>query len=174
MIRAGPLTRTEKQLSRPKLLMICGKIASGKSTLAARLAQAPDTVLVSEDFWLARLYPGEIATIEDYARCTRRLREAMAPLAADLLRSVSVVLDFQANTPASRAWMRAIFEKAGAAHELHYLRASDAVCKARLGARNARGEHEYRVSEAEFDLFTSHFVEPSAEEGFSIVLHDQG
>jgi predicted kinase len=47
------------------LHLLCGKIAAGRSTLAAELAQQPDTVVVSEDFWLARLYPGEILTIED-------------------------------------------------------------------------------------------------------------
>ncbi len=48
--------------------MICGKIAAGKSTLAARLADAPATVLVSEDHWLSRLYGEELKTVADYAR----------------------------------------------------------------------------------------------------------
>lgn len=158
--------------ARATLYMLCGKIAAGKSTLAARLAQTPGTVLLSEDQLLVRLYPGEIASLEDYVRCAGRLRRAIGPLVEALLRAgVSVVLDFQANTPSARAWMRQLFEDAGAAHELHYLCVADAVCRTRLRARNAAGTHAYRASDAEFDLFTSHFVPPGDREGFNVVRH---
>jgi deoxyadenosine/deoxycytidine kinase len=54
--------------SRPATLhMFCGMIAAGKSTLARRLAQEEGTVLVSEDYFLSSLYPGEISTVADYA-----------------------------------------------------------------------------------------------------------
>jgi broad-specificity NMP kinase len=58
--------------------MVCGKIGAGKSTLTRRLAAAPNTVLISEDDWLTRLYPNEIHVIADYVRCAGRLRHAMA------------------------------------------------------------------------------------------------
>jgi len=158
--------------SNATLHMLCGKIASGKSTLAARLARSPGTVLLSEDRLLSRLYPGEVVTIDDYVRCAGRLREAIGPMIQDLLRAgVSVVLDFQANTPAVRAWMRTLFEGAGARHRLHHLAASDAACKARLRRRNAAGAHEYRVGDAEFELFTSRFVPPDEAEGFDVVAY---
>ena len=158
---------------RATLHMFCGKIASGKSRLAAELGSAPGAVLISEDRWLATLYPGEITTLEDYARSTGRLRSALAPLLVDLLRQgLDVVLDFQANTPAGRAWMRSLFETAGADHQLHHLRTSDDVCRARLHARNQSGTHEYQVSDEQFDLFNRHIVEPSANEGFNIITHD--
>lgn len=155
------------------LHLMCGKIAAGKSTLAAKLAEAPGTVLISEDQLLARLYPGEIATLADYVRCAGRLREAIAPHIQALLREgMSVVLDFQANTLATRAWARTLFAGAGADHALHYLRLDDETCKQRLRARNAAGTHDYAASDAEFDLFTSHFVAPGEAEGFRVVLHD--
>ena len=156
----------------PTLHLVCGKIAAGKSTLVTRLGQLPGTVVVREDAWLARLYPGEQNSLADYVRNSTRLRSAMAPHLIDLLRSgLSVVLDFPANTPASRAWMRTLFEGAGCAHRLHFLDVPDDVCKARLRRRNASGEHEFTVSDEEFDLFTSHFVPPSADEAFEVVLH---
>jgi predicted kinase len=155
------------------LHLLCGKIAAGKSTLAASLAAAPDTIQLSEDQVLAGLYPGEITTLADYARCTRRLRETIAPHIEALLRGgVSVVLDFQSNTLATRTWARTVFEAAGADHRLHYLRMDDETCKERLHARNASGAHEYVVSDAEFDQFNSYFVEPGEAEGFNLVFHD--
>jgi predicted kinase len=48
--------------------MVCGKIGAGKSTLTRQLAQEPATVLISEDAWLAALYPGEIRELPDYVR----------------------------------------------------------------------------------------------------------
>jgi len=159
--------------STPAVLhIVCGKIAAGKSTLTQRLAAAPMTVRISEDDWLARLYPGEILAIADYVRCAGRLRTAIAGhIEALLAAGMSVVLDFPANTTATRAWARGIFEQAGAAHRLHYLDVSDEVCKARLRARNAAGEHAFETSEQAFEQITRHFVMPTADEGFDIVLH---
>ena len=154
----------------PTLHLVCGKIASGKSTLTSRLAQAPQTVRISEDSLLAQLYPGQIASLADYVACAARLRAAIAPLALQLLQAgVSVVLDFPANTPASRAWMRELFQQAGVPHVLHYLDVTDEECKARLRQRNASGLHPFSTSDAQFDEITRHFTPPDASEGFDIV-----
>ncbi len=156
----------------PVLHMVCGKIGAGKSTLTRRLAAAPATVLISEDAWLDALYPGEIHELPEYVRCSGRLKQAMADHVVALLRAgVSVVLDFPANTVSSRRWMRSLFEAAGVAHTLHFLDVPDAVCKARLHARNASGAHPFETTEAEFELITAHFVAPSEAEGFDVVLY---
>ena len=156
------------------LHMICGKIAAGKSTLAAELTAHTGTIRVSEDAWLACLYKDEQKTIEDYVRNSRRLREAMGDHIVTLLEAgLSVVLDFPANTPASRQWMRSLFERAGADHRLHFLDVPDDVCKARLRARNAAGTHAFNTSDAEFDLFTRYYVPPSRDEGFEIMFHGE-
>jgi predicted kinase len=159
-------------MSFPTLHMICGKIAAGKSTLAARLAAAPATVLICEDHWTSCLFKDEMHTVDDYVRCSRRLRAAMGPHVTALLEAgFSVVLDFPANTVASRQWMRGIFEAARADHRLHVLDVPDDVCRARLHRRNAEGTHAFAASDAEFDVITSYFVPPSAAEGFMTVVH---
>jgi predicted kinase len=150
--------------------MLCGKIAAGKSTLTAELGAAPYTIVLSEDAWLSRLFGSEMSDVTDYIRCSRRLREAVGPHVRDLLRiGVSVVLDFPANTPAIRDWMRTLFEEASADHCLHFLDVPDEVCKARLRARNAAGTHDFAVSDAEFDHIISYFVPPSEGEGFKVI-----
>ncbi|MBR2816910.1 MAG: ATP-binding protein [Reyranella sp.] len=156
----------------PTLHMICGKIAAGKSTLAARLAQAPATVLVSEDYWMSRLYEGEVKTVADYGRLSARLRKAIGGHLATLLRAgLSIVLDFPANTVANRHWMRTIFEEAASAHRLHFLDLPDEACRARLHRRNAAGTHEYVVSDAEFDAITRYFQPPTADERFETIVY---
>lgn len=156
----------------PVLHLTCGKIASGKSTLAANLARARNTVILSEDNWLAALYGDEMATVQDYVRCAAKLEAALGPHIVSLLRAgVSVVLDFHANTVARRAWMRGVFQAANAAHKLHYLEVADDVCLERLRTRNAQGDHPFAATEAQFKQITKHFVAPTAEEGFDIVRH---
>ena len=52
----------------PVLRMLCGKIASGKPTLAARLANRPGTVLIVEDHWLSALFADQLFAGQDYVR----------------------------------------------------------------------------------------------------------
>jgi predicted kinase len=158
----------------PTLHLVCGKIAAGKSTLVNELARRPHTVVVREDYWLARLYPGEQNSLADYARNSARLRSTIAAHLVDLLRrGLSIVLDFPANTPSSRAWMRTLLEGAECAHQLHYLDVPDEVCRTRLRRRNESGTHDFTVSDDDFDRFTAHFVPPAPDEGFDVVVHRQ-
>mgnify|MGYP001818688639 CR=1 FL=1 len=158
----------------PTLHMLCGKIASGKSTLASDLARVPGTILIAEDAWLAALFGHEMSTGADFLRCSGKLRAAMGPHVAALLNAgVSVVLDFQANTVEARSWMRGILAASDAAHVMHVLQASDALCLARLRARNAQGDHPFAATEAQFHRFTRHYTPPAPEEGFHLVMHPQ-
>jgi predicted kinase len=156
------------------LHMVCGKIAAGKSTLTTMLADGERTVLISEDVWLSRLYPGEILSIEDYIRCAKRIKDVLADHTGSLLRAgISVVLDLPFNTRAARAWGYAVAHAAGCGHRLHFLDVSDDVCKERLRARNALGEHPFQASEAEFKQITQYFVPPDFTENLYIVTYDE-
>jgi len=156
----------------PILHLVCGKIAAGKSTLAAQLSAHSSTVLISEDVWLSRLFPDEILTVDDYIRCSRRLRDAMGEhVGALLCTGVSVVLDFPANTVRIRRWMRGISDGAGVEHELHYIDVSDELCKARQKKRNQDGGHEFAATESEFDLLATYFMPPTPDEGLNLTVH---
>ena len=156
----------------PTLYLLCGKISSGKSTLARRIAARPATLLISEDHWTSNLFSDDLKTIEDYGRYSARLRAAMGPHIVDILRQgLSVVLDFPANTVSNRNWMRSLITQANVAHELHLLDVPDTICRQRLRQRNAGGEHPFQVSEVEYELFTGYFVPPGPDEGFNVVIH---
>lgn len=161
-------------MSGATLHLLCGKIASGKSTLAAALAAEPATVHFSEDTWLAALFGEEMKTGKDFVRFSARLRAAVGPHVVALLKAeTSVVLDFQANTVESRRWMRELVDQSGANHQMHVLVADDALCLSRLKERNAGGAHAFAATEAQFHHFTKFFSPPSADEGFNIVEHVQ-
>ncbi|MEH6527437.1 MAG: ATP-binding protein [Sneathiella sp.] len=161
-----------KTPTKPALHLVCGKIGSGKSTIARKLADNSNTVLLSEDVWLSSLYPGEIKDLRDYVRCSGRLKTVLEEYIKQLLAAgITVVLDFPANTIEGRLWSKALFEEAGVAHELHYLDVADEICKARLHARNAAGVHPFQTTDAEFDLISSYFAPPTEDEGFNIIRH---
>ncbi|HHS7812684.1 AAA family ATPase [Pseudomonas putida] len=156
----------------PTLHLMCGKIASGKSTLAQLLAEEQRALVLSEDQWLSRLYPEQIKSVADYLRCARQIRGVLGPLVIDVLSAgVSVVLDFPANTVADRQWLRGLADSARVPHCLHYLEVDDATCRARLHARNTLAEHEFAASDAEFDLITRYFQVPEVGEELEIVMH---
>lgn len=154
------------------LHLLCGKIASGKSTLASELAKTPCTVVLSEDSWLSLLFKDAMTTVEDYVFYSAKLKSAIKPHAISLLGAgVNVVLDFPANTLASRQWMMSIVKESSAPHLLHYLSVDDEICKARLRQRNAAGDHDFAATDEQFALITRYFVEPTEQEGFRIVRY---
>ena len=119
-----------------KLMFLCGKMAAGESTLARDLAQRSEAILLVQDELLEGLFCGEIADVADFLDRSSRLRNALAPhICAVLSKGISIVLDFPGNTRAQRAWFREIFERANATHELHFVDASDALCKRQLRDR---------------------------------------
>jgi predicted kinase len=153
------------------LHLVCGKIAAGKSTLCARLAAAPGTVLIAQDRWLKCLFGDELKEVADYLRVLPKLCAAIGPHVTDLLKAeIDVVLDFPANTAKMRAWMKGLAEAANAAHVLHLLDVPDEECRARLRRRNAEGKHDFAASDAQFDQITSYFQPPGPEEGLNIVV----
>jgi predicted kinase len=65
----------------PTLHFFCGKAGSGKTTVAARLAQDHNAILISEDIWLTRLYGDQMRTFDDYIRFSGKLKTVIGPLA---------------------------------------------------------------------------------------------
>ena len=163
--------------SKGTLHMLCGKIAAGKSTLSDELGKAENTVVISEDRWIAQLYPSEIKGLGDYFERSERLRVTLAPHIVDLLRvGVSVVLDFPANTKRQRAWFRQLIEMSGSDHELHFIVASDELCKRQLKQRSQElglPPGTKWTTEADFDEITAYFDPPAADEHFNVIRHER-
>ena len=57
--------------SNATLHMMCGKIAAGKSTLSAKLGEAENRIVISEDRWIAGLYQEEVKSLEDFSDARR-------------------------------------------------------------------------------------------------------
>ncbi|MDP5219840.1 ATP-binding protein [Ruegeria sp. 2205SS24-7] len=158
----------------PTLHLLCGKVASGKSTLAAQLARKNSAILISEDQWLSALFGEEMSSLQDYVRCASKLGQIMGPhVTSMLVAGVSVVLDFPANTIENRRWARGLIKGTGAAQILHFLDVPDELCLARLHKRNQEGSHAFATTEDQFRRIAQCFVPPSSDEGFHVITHRQ-
>jgi predicted kinase len=157
------------------LYFFCGKMAAGKSTLARQIVERTGAILIVQDEWLAHLFPGEIVDVPAFRRFSARLRAALTDHIGDLLsRGLPVVLDFPGNTRAQRDWFRELIDRANADHELHFIDAPDALCKAQLRERSRDlADGAAWTTDADFDAITKFFEPPAAEEGFNIVRHER-
>lgn len=155
------------------LHFMCGKMAAGKSTLARALAHEHLAVLICEDIWLQRLFPVEITNFEDYLTYSERLKSVLALHVRDLLKQgTSVVLDFPANVPAARSWVRGIFEAAEAAHVLHFVDTPENRCLEQLHKRNReKPEGSMEMTMEQFHDITKLFQAPLPSEGFRLQYH---
>ena len=159
----------------PKLVFFCGKMASGKSTLAKQLAEREDAILFSQDALVEALFPGLVVNVASYLEYAGRINRMLAPHVVSILsKGVSVVLDFPANTRNQRAWFRGILDATGADHELHYLDTPVAICKAQLKARSAHLPPGTKwTTDEDFALIASHFRPPEHDEAFNVVIHNR-
>jgi predicted kinase len=156
------------------LHLIAGKAGAGKTTLARRLAQTLPAIAICEDEWMAKL-AGPVENLEQYLAAARRIRSITGPLATELLTlGTSVVFDFGGNTRRERLWVRSLCEPAGSSPVLHYIQASDDVCRQRVLDRNASrpvGLYFGDVTIEQLDEVNRFFEPPTPDEGFEIVPH---
>ena len=158
-----------------KLYFMCGKMAAGKSTHARELARTKNAVLFVQDEFLSSLYPGEIRDIQDFVKYSARVRDVLSLHIQDLLlRGVSVVLDFPANTRAQRQWFRGLFEGASVEHELHFVDVPNDLCKLQLRQRSAAlPAGSPWTTDAEFDAITAYFQAPMEDERFNVIRYER-
>jgi predicted kinase len=156
-----------------RLYFFCGKMAAGKSTLAKELARTKNAVLLVQDEFLAKLFPGEIRDIPDFVKYSSRVKEALTPLIQTLLlRGTAVVLDFPGNTRNQRAWFRELLEQTKVEHELHFVDVPDEVCKRQLRERSKDlPASSSFTTDAEFYAITAYFQPPGEDEEFNVIHH---
>jgi len=81
-------------------------MGTGKSTKAIKIAQEGNAVLLSEDEWLASLYPNKISSLNDYIEYSNLLKSQIKKLVQSILSAgTNVVMDFPGNTLSQRDWL---------------------------------------------------------------------
>ena len=68
-----------------KLIFFCGKMAAGKSTLAKRLAERENAILLVQDELSETLFPGLVVNVATYLEYAGRINRMVAPQVAAIL-----------------------------------------------------------------------------------------
>ncbi|WP_221796602.1 AAA family ATPase [Oceanobacter mangrovi] len=158
------------------LTFFCGKMGAGKSTKAGEIARQQNAVLLSEDQWLAALYPGQITSLGDYVHYSNLLKPPIKQLVQSMLAAgTHVVMDFPANTFNQRGWFQQLFSEIKAPHQLIWLDIEDNVCLQRIAQRSIEQPQRAATDTPEmFAAMNQYFVAPQAEEGFNVIRMAHG
>ena len=159
-------------MSKGVLTFFCGKMGAGKTTKSREIAQERNAVLLSEDEWLASIYPNTITSLEDYIKYSGRLKPQMKKLAQSILAAgTDVVMDFPANTVPQREWFRSIFSEIQAPHNLIYIDLPNEICMEQIAKRRTEQPERAATDTAEmFEQVTRYFVAPASDENFNTTI----
>lgn len=143
-----------------RLVLICGLPATGKSTLARRLAAQLPAIRLDKDTWVTRL--GDVWDDDLRARVERLLWD----LTQDLLgQGQSVILEWGHWARAERDEKRHGARALGAEVELHYLSAPIDELVRRAERRTATGEWTAApITREHFATWATTFQPPDEEE----------
>ncbi len=150
-----------------RVIMICGRICSGKSYYARKLKEETGAVILSTDevtFDLIHNEQGEFYNIFA-ARVNRYLRKK----AAEIVKAgANVILDWGFWTENERKDMTAFFREQGIATEWVYIDISPEDWKKNISERNARiesgnGGSDFYVDEGLLKKLAGLFEEPEKE-----------
>jgi len=141
-------------------------MGAGKSTKSKSVAIERNAVLISEDEWLAKLYPDQITSFDDYIKFSGLLRPLIKMHVQNILRTgTSVVMDFPANTKRQRKWFNNLSIEAESKAELIYLKVNNALCLKQIAQRIIEQPSRAAFDTEEmFNHVTKYFEEPEESE----------
>jgi len=144
--------------------LLCGMLCAGKTTYAARLAEALPALHLSTDALMLRLFPEPLGESYDtyFARAQSYLLEQAAALAQA---GVRVILEGDAWRRGARAAASDFLAAAGVPFEWHYLPVDAQTQRERAAQRNrAGGPGAYYVDEGLMEKCRARFEAPTQEE----------
>lgn len=150
-----------------RAILICGKIASGKSFYAERLRLKHNAAVLSCDEIMLALFGGDAGEMHD--EYSRRTREFLFKKSLELIETgQTVILEWGFWQKKSRAEARAFYESRGIPCEMHYINVSDADRTLNINSRNravAEGKASaYFVDEGLAAKAAALFEEPATDE----------
>ena len=150
-----------------KVILICGKICSGKTTYAKRLMKSNKAVLLSVDEITLALFGQHIG--EKHDEICEKTQNYLFEKATEIIASnISVIFDWGFWTSEERRYATEFFKGKGIKIEWHYINVSDDIWKKNLYKRNGRiasGQDDfYYIDDNIADKFIRLFEAPSKDE----------
>ena len=159
-----------------KAILLCGKIASGKSWYARQLMEQSPALLLSVDEVTARLFNNALGDAHD-AMCAK-IQSYLLDKAAEAFRAgADVILDWGFWTSADRRAATDFFRRREIPVEWHYMDVPDEVWRENIARRNAAvlaGEDaSFYVDEGLMGKLLAKFEPPLPEE-MDVVYRREG
>ena len=151
-----------------QVILLCGRIASGKSTYARLLREEmPASMILSCDELMLTLFPDGAG--EHHDMLAERAKQYQLALSLELIRcGVNVILDWGFWTRQWREEARAFYAEHGIPCTLHYVDPAPDVWQRHIDARNRAvlegNATAYYVDEGLLAKLSSRFEEPGEEE----------
>jgi len=150
-----------------KVILICGKICSGKSTYAEQLRVQNNAVVLSTDEITLALFGQHCGDKhDDYVERTQNYLFYKSLELVEV--EINVILDWGFWMKEERDYAREFYNSRNIECEFHYINISDETWKARLNKRNsailAKETNAYFIDDNLAEKFASIFEEPNEDE----------
>lgn len=155
------------QRTTAKVILICGKICSGKSTYAGQIRVCNHAVLLSADEITLALFGQSCG--EQHDEYVEKTQNYLFNKSLELIEAgINVILDWGFWMKEEREYARNFYSSRSIEYEFHYIDISDETWRARLRKRNsaiAAGEtNAYYIDENVAAKFGALFEEPGRDE----------
>lgn len=119
-----------------KVILLCGKIASGKSVYAERIKKEENAVLLSVDELVLSILGNDLG--EKHDEITGRVQAYLFDQSVEIVQAGSnVLLDWGFWTKEKRASARVFYDSRGIESEMHYIDTPDNVWRRNIEIRNS-------------------------------------
>ena len=150
-----------------KVILICGRICSGKSTYADKLCRENRAIVLSVDEIMLTLFDRELG--KKHNEYTERIKSYLFEKSlAVIINGVNVILDWGFWKKEDREYAKDFYKSKGIEVELHYIDVTDEQWKARIDKRNravrSAVTDAYYVDDTLVKKFLSLFEPPDEKE----------
>lgn len=150
-----------------KVILICGKLCSGKSWYCRSLLEKSPALLLSVDEITERIFDKDLG--EDHDRVSAKIQAYLLDKAAETVSAgADVILDWGFWTRAGRQEAAGFLRERGIAYEWHYIDVSDDVWRENIARRNravlAGEDDSYFVDEGLLNKLAQLFQPPEPGE----------
>lgn len=119
-----------------KVILMCGKICSGKSTYAEKLRRERSAAVLSADEIMLAIFGQDAGENHDFY--VRAVKEYLFVKSVELIESgVNVVMDLGLWTRTERAGAREFYNSRNISNEIHYIDIPEEEWKRRIDKRNS-------------------------------------
>ncbi len=148
-----------------KVILLCGKVCSGKSTYANQIKMNHNAVILSCDELMLELFDEQLG--DKHRMILQKVKNYLYQLAEKIIvTNTVVILDFGFWTRTERQNTKLYFADKGMNTELHYVKVSQEQWLLNIENRNKSMEKGkgYTIDDTMKQLFSEEFQEPDGDE----------